>query len=137
MKEHRDSIGGMKKAVKKSKSKSSRVSDPQSSRRFDTIDKKLDRVIGAMVTRSEFDDKTDRIIDAMVTRQEFSEYKKETSDRLEKLEHSLERLTTAVDKLRKSVDDLLIEYAVIAKQLSRHDRWFKEISDKIGIDLKP
>jgi len=105
----------MKKAT--SKKLTSKTTD---SRRFDAIDAKLDR-----------------IIDSMVTQQEFRRYTEEANARFERIEHSIERLVTAVDKLRKSVDDLMLEYAVITKQMERYDRWFKEIAKKIGVELKP
>lgn len=73
----------------------------------------------------------------MVTQQEFNLFKEELSERLARIEHNIEQLTVAVDKLTKSIGDILLEYAVIKQQLERHDRWFKEIAKKVGIELKP
>ena len=52
------------------------------------------------------------------------------------LEQRIERLTNAIDKLAKSTDDLMLEYASIKMQMNRHERWFKEISEKMGLELK-
>ena len=90
------------------------------SRRFDTIDAKLDRIIGAMVTQKEFE-----------------AFKEDVNRRLDHLDLTVARLVTVVSNLQKSVQDLLLEYAVVRQQMNRYDRWFKEIAEKLGIELKP
>ncbi len=77
--------------------------------------------------------KLDRVIDAMVTREEFNVL----VDRVSNIEKTLEKVLVAIDRLTKNVEDLLLEYAVIKQQLERHDRWFREIAKKVGIELKP
>ena|SRR3989344_5274668 len=123
----------MKKAAPKKKKG---VSDTISIQ-LRAIDVKLGRIEGTMVTRKEFDVKFDALANAMVTQKEFSVFKHETYELFERIEHSIERLTIAVDKLTKSVEALMLEYGVIRMQLERHDRWFKEIAKKVGVELKP
>lgn len=104
----------MKKRVRKT-SKAA-VGTPGMSKRFDILDKKLDRIIDSMVTRKEFEELTGRV---------------------SHIETILEDVVTAIDRLTKAVEDLTLEYKVIKVQIERHDRWFKEIAEKIGIELKP
>lgn len=46
-------------------------------------------------------------------------------------------MTRVVKKKKATKDDLLLEYAAIKTQLARHERWFKELAGKTGIELKP
>ena len=39
------------------------------------------------------------------------------------------------DSIAKSISDLRLEYAAISTQLSRHERWIKEIAEKVGLKL--
>ena len=100
--------------------------------------KKKKSVPGTVSTQLRaIDAKLDRVIDTMVTQHEFNLFKKEVSERFERIERNIEQLTIAVDKLTKSVESIMLEYAVIQTQLERYDRWFKEIAKKVGIELKP
>ncbi len=104
------------KVVKKTKA----LASTDNSRRFDSIEKKLDR-----------------IIDSMVTQREFRDFKSDVYERIDRLEDTVQALVTAIENLSKSTQDIMLEYAVIAKQMNRYDRWFKEIAEKLGIELKP
>lgn len=87
----------------------------------------------SLVTLESLDAKLDRVIDAMVTRQEFDTL----TNRVQAIEQTLHQVLLSIDKLAKSVDDLLLEYASIKVQLDRHERWFKEIAKKTGVELRP
>lgn len=89
------------------------------------------------VTLASLEAKLDSVIDAMATRQEFQTYKAEVNERLDRIEKNIERLVTAIDALSKKVEALTVEYHVINRQMDRYDRWFKEIAEKTGIELKP
>ncbi|MBI4068111.1 hypothetical protein HY413_01725 [Candidatus Kaiserbacteria bacterium] len=117
------------------------------------LNTKLDRVLGTMATKDDLrdiesrmatkedlqvlDEKVDRVIDAMVTRDEFEEFRLEVRSDIAELRESIQRLTTSIDKLAKAFSDLQSEYAAIKMQMSRYDRWFKEIAEKVGIELRP
>jgi len=45
-------------------------------------------------------------------------------------------LTNAIDKLVKSVEDLKTEYSAITVAINRHEKWFKELAEKVGIKLE-
>jgi len=86
------------------------------SARFDKLDATLDRILNVVIDTQQH-----------VTKLE---------ERMTALEDRVDRLTTAVDKLAKSIDTLVLEYASIKVQLSRHEAWFKQIAEKVGIELK-
>jgi len=41
-----------------------------------------------------------------------------------------------VDKLAKSVEDLHQEYIAITAKVDRHEKWIKQLADKLGIKLE-
>lgn len=81
----------------------------------------------------ELNSKLDRVIDAMATKDDIQRL----DGRIEKLESSVNELTQSIERLVKLITDLQTEYAAIKMQMDRYDRWFKEIADKVGIQLKP
>lgn len=106
----------MKKVARKRTTSSP---DSHMTKRFDAIDAKLDRVIDTVTF--------------LPTRAEFSKL----TDRVSRIEETLEKVLTSIDKLTKSVQDIVLENAVMRQQFARYDRWFKEISERLGIELKP
>ena len=52
------------------------------------------------------------------------------------LREAVQSLTVSVDKLVKAVSDLKTEYAAITNQVGRHEKWFHQIAEKIGIKLE-
>lgn len=57
-------------------------------------------------------------------------------ERLTNVESSLRSLTVSVEKFVKVAADLREENAAISVQLTRHERWFKELAKKTGISLE-
>lgn len=57
-------------------------------------------------------------------------------DRLTSVENSLRVLTVSVGRFVKIASDLKEEHAAISVQLTRHERWFKEIAKKTGVALE-
>jgi len=80
----------------------------------------------------ELNAKLDRVIDAMATKEEVQNLQNEVGG----LREEVRKLTTAVENLVKLVTALQTEYAAIKMQMLRYDRWFKEIAEKVGIQLK-
>ena len=60
---------------------------------------------------------------------------RELKTTIAELQETVHELVTAVDKLAKAVDDLHIEYAAIAMQTTRHEKWIQQIAEKLGIKL--
>lgn len=56
-------------------------------------------------------------------------------ERLTDVEKSLRSLSVSVEKFVKIVSDLKEEHAAISVQLTRHERWIKELAKKSGISL--
>ncbi len=80
----------------------------------------------------ELDAKLDRVIDAMLTKDDVRKIvQEETAD----LRRSVKDLVTGIDKLITAFEELRLEYAAISVQLTRHERWIKEIAEKAGVKL--
>ena len=81
----------------------------------------------------ELDAKLDRVIDALLTKDDVRKIvREETAD----LRKSVQDLVTGIDKLVKSFAELQIEYVSIKVQLSRHEKWFKQIAEITGLKLE-
>jgi len=52
------------------------------------------------------------------------------------LRESIQALTVSVDKLVKAISDLKTEYIAITNQVGRHEKWFHQVADKLGIKLE-
>src|SRR3989338_1207446 len=81
----------------------------------------------------ELDTKLDRVIDALLTKDDVRKIvREETAD----LRKSVQDLVTGIDKLVKSFAELQIEYVSIKVQLSRQEKWFKQIAEITGLKLE-
>ena len=56
-------------------------------------------------------------------------------ERLDTIEPMVRGLLTGVDKLVKAFEELQREYAAMSEQLTRHERWIKQIARKAGVVL--
>ena len=72
-----------------------------------------------------------KLMEVLATKEDVQELRQD----VEGLRDSVQELTTAVDRLAKAVDDLHIEYAAIAMQTTRHEKWIQQIAEKLGIKL--
>lgn len=77
--------------------------------------KDIDKLVGVFATRDEV---------RVIVREEIAEMQKSVRD-----------LVTGIDKLIKSFDELSREYAAMSEQLTRHERWIKQIARKAGVVL--
>lgn len=78
------------------------------------------------------DDKDiDKLTSVLASKTDVVEIKQDLSD----LKELVQGLVVASDSLAKSISDLTLEYAAISTQLSRHDRWIKQIAEKVGLHL--
>lgn len=72
----------------------------------------------------------------IVTLEEFDQFRVEIKQDLDALRESIQSLAVSVDKLAKAVDDMHQEYVVITGKVDRHERWFHQIAEKLGIKLE-
>lgn len=72
----------------------------------------------------------------IVTIEEFDQFKVEIKQDLDGLREMVQVLVVSVDKLVKAVSDLKTEYAAITNQVGRHEKWFQQIAEKLGMKLE-
>ncbi len=73
----------------------------------------------------------DRLLAVVATKQDVARLE----ERTERIEDILSQVLTALDRLAKSIDDLTLEYAAVKTQLSRHEKWIRQIAKKAGVTL--
>lgn len=81
----------------------------------------------------ELDIKLDRVIDAMLTKDDVRTIVQEELVEIKKIQKDI---LINIDKLTTTVNKLLLEYAAISVQLTRHDRWIRAIAEKTGLKLE-
>ena len=78
------------------------------------------------------DDKDiNKLTSVLASKQDVEEIKNDLAG----LKELVQGLIVASDSIVKSIKDLSLEYAAISTQLSRHDRWIKQIAEKVGLHL--
>lgn len=84
-----------------------------------------------------------KLKEVFLTREEFVEIGKEifvTKDSFENFREELRKefsdLRTAIDAYAKKVDTYAQEMIMLAHKVDRHERWFHQIADKLGIKLE-
>lgn len=73
-----------------------------------------------------------KIVSLVATKEDVQEIKEELSG----LKEIVQSLTVSVDKLVKIIADRETEYIMMSHQLSRHEKWFQQIADKLGLRLE-
>lgn len=73
---------------------------------------------------------------ALLYREEFEIAKNEIKNDINGLREMIQVLVVSVDKLVGAIDDLKQEYAMVAHQITRHEKWIKQIAEKVGIKLE-
>lgn len=81
---------------------------------------------------SEIKSEMDRGFNLMAKKSDVEEIKSDLGD----LKELVQALIVSSDSIAKSISDLTMEYAAISSQLSRHDRWIKQIAEKVGLSLQ-
>ena len=101
-------------------------------------DKDIEKIASALVTKqsSVFATKEDIAdikldISLLATKSDVAETRKD----IDGLRESIQGLFSAVDKLVQAIHELRLEYTSMGFQLTRHEKWIKEIAGKVGIHL--
>lgn len=82
-------------------------------------------------TKKDLSDSQDRMLKIFATKQDIQELRTDIAH----LRELVQSLVVATDKMAKSIEILVVEYKAISKQLTRHDRWIKQIAEKVGLNL--
>ncbi len=72
----------------------------------------------------------------LVTLEEFDNFKKEIKEEFSELRSSINSLTNSIDGLVKTLDKLNTEYMAIKNQISRHEKWFEKVAQKLDMKLE-
>ncbi|MBI2041576.1 MAG: hypothetical protein HYT20_00970 [Candidatus Nealsonbacteria bacterium] len=83
--------------------------------KFSNIDEKFSKIDQKLI---ELDEGMKDIREMMVTKEEFND------------------LQTSVDAYAKKADTYFQEMVMLAHKVDRHEKWFQQIADKIGIKLE-
>jgi hypothetical protein len=78
------------------------------------------------------DEDINKLTAVLASKKDVEDIKSDLTD----LKELVQGLMISNDSIAKSIGDLTLEYAAISTQLSRHDRWIKQIAEKIGINLQ-
>ena len=78
------------------------------------------------------DEDIKKLIEIVATKDDIKDLKQD----IDGLRESVQALTVAVDRLVKSMSDLKTEYAAVVNQVNRHEKWFHQIAEKLGIKLE-
>ncbi|OGI57190.1 hypothetical protein A3B85_01495 [Candidatus Nomurabacteria bacterium RIFCSPHIGHO2_02_FULL_37_13] len=77
------------------------------------------------------DQDINKLTTVLASKKDVEEIKSDLGD----LKELVQGLIISNDSIAKSISDLRLEYAAISTQLSRHDRWIKQIAEKVGLNL--
>ena len=82
-------------------------------------------------TKKDLEDMADKSLKIFATKQDVQEMKSDIAD----IKELLQSLIVSVDKMAKSMETLGAEYKAVSVQLTRHERWIKQLSEKLGVQL--
>ena len=74
----------------------------------------------------------DKLLKVLATKEDI----RQLQERAVNLEVSQQKLLTAMDRLAKAIEDQTREYAAMSVQLSRHEKWIRQIAKQAGVALK-
>ena len=77
------------------------------------------------------DQDINKLTSVLASKKDVEEIRSDLGD----LKELVQGLIVSSDSIAKSISELILEYAAISTQLSRHDRWIKQIAEKVGLKL--
>jgi len=94
-------------------------------------DQDIQKLSSILATKKDLDEMSANSLKVFATKKDVEEIKSDLGD----LKELVQGLIVASDSLIKSMSDLKMEYAAISTQLTRHERWIKQIAEKVGLNL--
>ncbi|MBM3251091.1 MAG: hypothetical protein FJZ07_02560 [Candidatus Nealsonbacteria bacterium] len=73
-----------------------------------------------------------KITSVVATKEDIEDIKKDING----FRELIQALTISVDSLVKAIEGLKIEYLMVKNQIDRHEKWFHQVADKLGIKLE-
>ena len=59
----------------------------------------------------------------------------EIDRRLEAIEQRIDQLVNSIDKLTKSMSIYHDEYVALTAKVDKHEKWFQQVAEKLGLKL--
>ena len=84
-----------------------------------------------VATKKDLENMADSSLKIFANKQDVQEIKSDLAD----LKELLQGLLVASDKMLKSMEILGAEYKAMSVQLTRHEKWIKQLSEKLGMQL--
>jgi len=78
------------------------------------------------------DEDIKKLLNVLATREDIVELKQDMAG----LREAVQALTVSVDKLAKAVEDMHQEFMAITAKVDRHEKWIKQIAEKLGLKLE-
>jgi len=73
-----------------------------------------------------------KLLEVLATKEDIRDLKEDVSA----LRESIQALTVSVDRLAKVVEDLHQEFIAITAKVDRHEKWIRQIAERLGIKLE-
>lgn len=93
--------------------------------------KDIEKLVSILATKKDLENMADNSLKIFATKQDIQEIRSDVAD----LKELLQGLLVASDKMLKSMEILGAEYKAVSVQLTRHERWIKQLSEKLGVQL--
>ncbi len=87
--------------------------------------------IKIFATKEDLDKVAANSLKIFATKKDVEEIRSDIAD----MKELLQGLLVSTDAIAKSIGELKMEYAAISTQLTRHERWIKQIAEKVGLNL--
>ena len=84
-----------------------------------------------MATKKDLEEMALNSLKIFATKQDIQEIRSDVAD----LRELLQGLIVVSDKMLKSMEILGAEYKAVSVQLTRHEKWIKQLSEKVGVQL--
>lgn len=60
----------------------------------------------------------------------------EVDKRLDAIEQRIDQLVNSIDKLTQSMSVYHDEYIALTSKVDKHEKWFQQVADKLGLKLE-
>jgi len=94
-------------------------------------DQDINKLKSILATKEDIENLASISLKTFTTKEDVREIKNDLAD----MKELVKGLIVSTDAIAKAVSDLTIEYSAFGLQLSRHERWIKQIAEKVGLTL--